>query len=48
MKHFDENGNFVNTEKPEEENEEINFNYFNSDMEVNYIIRKTNESDQTL
>jgi membrane associated rhomboid family serine protease len=47
MKHFDENGNFVNTEKPEEENEEINFNYFNSDMEVNYIIRKTNESDQT-
>jgi membrane associated rhomboid family serine protease len=48
MKHFDENGNFVNIEKPEEEVEEINFNYFNSDVEVNYIIRKTNESDERL
>ncbi|WP_291285092.1 rhomboid family intramembrane serine protease [Flavobacterium sp.] len=37
MKHFDENGNFVNTEIVEEEPEEL-MTYFNSDVPVNYIL----------
>lgn len=45
MKHFDENGNFVNTEIPEEETEIIS-TYFNSDVLVNYSIRKSDESDE--
>lgn len=39
MKHFDENGNFVNTEKPSEDSENFN-SYFNSDVLVNYTITK--------
>ncbi|OXB22844.1 rhomboid family intramembrane serine protease [Flavobacterium tructae] len=39
MKHFDENGNFVNTEIVEEEPEEL-MTYFNSDVSVNYIVTK--------
>jgi len=43
MKHFDENGNFVNTEVPDEEVE--SFTYFNSNLNVNYtLINK--ESDE--
>lgn len=45
MKHFDENGNFVNTEIAEEETEIIS-TYFNSDVLVNYSIRKSDESDE--
>ncbi|TDW47057.1 membrane associated rhomboid family serine protease [Flavobacterium sp. 270] len=45
MKHFDENGNFVNTEIPEEEKEIIS-TYFNSDVLVNYSIRKSDDSDE--
>ena len=45
MKHFDENGNFVNTEIPEEE--EGNFStYFNSDVSINYIVTKTESGDK--
>ncbi|URC13176.1 MULTISPECIES: rhomboid family intramembrane serine protease [unclassified Flavobacterium] len=39
MKHFDENGNFINTEIVEEEPEEL-MTYFNSDVSVNYIVTK--------
>ncbi|MCI9843806.1 rhomboid family intramembrane serine protease [Flavobacterium pectinovorum] len=42
MKHFDENGNFVNTEIPEEEPENIS-TYFNSDVSVHYIITKSED-----
>lgn len=42
MKHFDENGNFVNIETQEEE-PEIIFTYFNSDVSVNYIITKSED-----
>jgi len=45
MKHFDENGNFVNTEVPEDDVEELSSNYYHSDVTVKYIITKTN-SDQ--
>jgi membrane associated rhomboid family serine protease len=45
MKHFDENGNFVNTEIPEEEPETI-LNYFNSDVLVHYSIRKNDDLDE--
>lgn len=38
MKHFDAAGNFVNTEKPEEE-EDLQ-TYFSSDVWVNYTIKK--------
>lgn len=41
MKHFDAAGNFVNTEKPQEE-EDLQ-TYFSSDVWVNYTIKK-NES----
>lgn len=42
MKHFDENGNFVNIEIPDEEPEIIS-TYFNSDVSVNYIITKSED-----
>ena len=45
MKHFDENGNFVNTEIPEEEPENSS-TYFNSDVSVHYIITKSDEEDK--
>ncbi|RZJ53290.1 MAG: rhomboid family intramembrane serine protease [Flavobacterium sp.] len=45
MKHFDENGNFVNTEIPEEETDVFS-TYFNSDVLVNYTIRKTDEPEE--
>lgn len=46
MKHFDENGNFVNTET-EEENENNNpESYFNSTIEVNYIVTKSESGDK--
>ena len=47
MKHFDEAGNFVNTEVEEEEIENLS-TYFNSDVQVNYTIRKTDKNDETL
>ncbi|PXY44351.1 rhomboid family intramembrane serine protease [Flavobacterium hydrophilum] len=40
MKHFDENGNFINIEILEDEPEIIS-SYFNSDASVNYIITKS-------
>jgi membrane associated rhomboid family serine protease len=46
MKHFDENGNFVNAEKIEEESE-IFSTYFNSDVLVNYTLTKTESSDKS-
>lgn len=45
MKHFDENGNFVNTEIPEEETEAIS-TYYSSDFLVNYTITKTEPKDK--
>ncbi|MEL1252570.1 rhomboid family intramembrane serine protease [Flavobacterium sp. DGU38] len=45
MKHFDENGNFINTENPDEETEIIS-TYFNSDVSVNYVITKTESEDK--
>lgn len=45
MKHFDENGNFVNTEIPEEETESIS-TYYSSDFLVNYTITKTEPEDK--
>lgn len=45
MKHFDENGNFVNTEKPEDESEFI-ATYFNSDVLVNYTVTKSESEDK--
>ncbi|WP_163407843.1 rhomboid family intramembrane serine protease [Flavobacterium ajazii] len=44
MKHFDENGNFVNTEIRDVEPEEIS-TYFNSNVSVNYIITKSESED---
>ncbi|BFM42376.1 rhomboid family intramembrane serine protease [Flavobacterium sp. CFS9] len=40
MKHFDENGNFVNTEVIEEDPLVLT-TYFNSDVAVNYVVTKT-------
>ena len=45
MKHFDENGNFVNTENPEDESELI-ATYFNSDVLVNYTVTKSESEDK--
>lgn len=45
MKHFDEDGNFVNTEIPEEENENSDA-YFNSNVIVNYIVTKSESVDK--
>jgi len=45
MKHFDENGNFVNTENPEDESEFI-ATYFNSDVLVNYTVTKSESEDK--
>ncbi|WP_343695637.1 rhomboid family intramembrane serine protease [Flavobacterium sp.] len=45
MKHFDENGNFVNTEIEEEENQ-FSDPYFNSNVIVNYIVTKTESEDK--
>ena len=47
MKHFDEAGNFVNTEVEDEEIENPSA-YFNSDLQVNYTIRKTDKNDEIL
>ncbi|WP_163393994.1 rhomboid family intramembrane serine protease [Flavobacterium limi] len=47
MKHFDENGNFINTEVPEAESEII-LSYFNSDIPVNYIMTKPKAEDKSL
>ncbi|MCV2483920.1 rhomboid family intramembrane serine protease [Flavobacterium sp. SH_e] len=41
MKHFDENGDFINISNEEEEQ----MDYFSSSHRVNYIITKTTESD---
>lgn len=40
MRHFDENGNFINTEISEEEAENVS-TYFNSDVSVRYTITKS-------
>ena len=45
MKHFDESGNFVNTDKPEDESEFI-ATYFNSDVLVNYTVTKSESEDK--
>jgi len=45
MKHFDENGNFVNTETPEEEPQYFS-TYYNSDVSVNYTVTKTESEDK--
>ena len=45
MKHFDENGNFVNTEIPEEDTELFS-NYYNSNISVNYTVTKTESEDK--
>jgi membrane associated rhomboid family serine protease len=45
MKHFDENGNFVNTEIVEEEPEYFSA-YYNSDISVNYTVTKTESDDK--
>ncbi|CAD0008633.1 rhomboid family intramembrane serine protease [Flavobacterium salmonis] len=47
MKHFDENGNFVNTEIPEEDSEIVS-SYFNSNISVNYIITNLKSKDESL
>ena len=47
MKHFDENGNFVNTEIPPEDSEILS-SYFNSDISVNYIITNSKSEDKSL
>ena len=44
MKHFDENGNFVNIEKDEDGMDEIQ-SYFHSDTDVYYIVTKTESAD---
>ncbi|WP_166921651.1 rhomboid family intramembrane serine protease [Flavobacterium poyangense] len=46
MKHFDENGNFVNTEILVEEEPEVISGYFNSNVLVNYTIRKKEDTDE--
>lgn len=46
MKHFDENGNFVNTEVPEEEFADSISSYFNSDVSVFYTITKSESEDK--
>ncbi|MBF4517694.1 rhomboid family intramembrane serine protease [Flavobacterium sp. ANB] len=45
MRHFDENGNFVNTEKPEEESDSVD-TYFNSNVWVNYTVTKSESNDK--
>lgn len=45
MKHFDENGNFVNKEVIEEESE-IFYTYFNTDASVNYIITNSDSENK--
>lgn len=45
MKHFDEDGNFVNTEVVEEEGEEP-ASFFNSNIVVNYIVTKSESIDK--
>ncbi|MBS7255386.1 rhomboid family intramembrane serine protease [Flavobacterium branchiicola] len=45
MKHFDENGNFVNT-KVEEVEEETLFSYFSSNVPVYYDITKKDSEDK--
>ncbi len=45
MKHFDENGNFVNIEKFEDESEFIT-TYYNSDVIVNYTVTKSESVDK--
>ncbi|MDA6068732.1 rhomboid family intramembrane serine protease [Flavobacterium sp. AC] len=46
MKHFDEDGNFVNTEIEDEEFVTVP-TYYNSNVSVNYTVRRT-ESEDTL
>lgn len=43
MKHFDEDGNFINL--PDEEEEEEQIDYFSSSHSVNYILTKNSELD---
>lgn len=45
MKHFDENGNFVNTEIQEDE-EEFFPSYFNSNVSVHYTVTKPESDDK--
>lgn len=45
MKHFDEDGNFVNTEVFEEEVENLD-SYFNSNFIVNYELKKSEDKDK--
>jgi membrane associated rhomboid family serine protease len=45
MKHFDEDGNFVNTEIPEEESETL-LTYYNSDVSVRYTVTRTESIDK--
>ncbi|WP_264553390.1 rhomboid family intramembrane serine protease [Flavobacterium sp. N2038] len=46
MKHFDENGNFVNTKADEVEEEEALFSYFSSNVPVYYDITKKESEDK--
>jgi membrane associated rhomboid family serine protease len=46
MKHFDEKGNFVNTEISEDEPEPIS-TYFNSDVSVFYTVTKSESDDKS-
>ncbi|WPO79583.1 rhomboid family intramembrane serine protease [Flavobacterium sp. KACC 22761] len=45
MKHFDENGNFVNTEIQEEESD-LGHNYFSSNFPVYYVVTKSESEDK--
>jgi len=45
MKHFDENGNFVNSEMPDDE-EEVFSSYFNSNVSVHYTLTKADSDDK--
>ncbi|MCD0470988.1 rhomboid family intramembrane serine protease [Flavobacterium sp. JAS] len=45
MRHFDENGNFVNTEIPEEDPEDAS-TYYNSNFSVNYTVTKRESEDK--
>jgi membrane associated rhomboid family serine protease len=47
MKHFDENGNFVNTEISEKDPQLLS-SYFNSDVSVNYIITRPESKEEGL
>lgn len=47
MKHFDENGNFINIPKEEEDEENLE-DYFSSSHLVNYIVKKKSETEDEI